>query len=207
MLSATTRLSYRLARASLTLLVFTIVTGLLLTARADTELRTPTSSADGLVSQLYQAPGETAYMRCALVVSHPVEDVWSVLTDYERYGDICTSVRDASITHDGADACRIEAVGDSVLAGRLPFAVRLTHEKCLDQYAVTWTDAGGAVRNNGRWLLTAIQPAETLVVLEQDVQVRLAPTVMVRALLLPRLRETMQALERRLNDGPSGKPW
>lgn len=175
--------------------------------KVDDAPRVPTASEEGIVAQVCQPPGEAIHARCAVVLPYGLEEIWAALTDYEHYGDICVCTSSAQIADGAAGACRIAAQGDTFLGGRLPFEIDLEQQQDLNRYRMKWTDTGGDVGNRGEWVLTANGPGQTLVELNQEVEVHPAPTFMVRAILLPRMRQTVVNLERRLLDGPSGKPW
>src|SRR4051794_14215420 len=89
------RIMRRLAGGLLVVLVILFAWGLLLGLRADTEPRIPASAADGIVCQVCQPPGEPVYARCAVILPYQLEEIWAVLTDYEQYGDICSSIHAA----------------------------------------------------------------------------------------------------------------
>src|SRR5207249_2410799 len=55
---------------------------------ADKEPHGAGSPEDGVVCQLYQPPEGPWQVRCSMVLKHPPEKVWAVLTDYDNFADI-----------------------------------------------------------------------------------------------------------------------
>src|SRR5262249_35638485 len=55
---------------------------------ADTVEKNPSSSREGPLAQLYQAPDGHKMVRCALVVDRPLADIWAVVTDYDHFHEI-----------------------------------------------------------------------------------------------------------------------
>src|SRR5262249_42961400 len=64
---------------------------------ADTTLRDPGSPADGVVCHLYRTPDGHTPVRCAVLLDYPIDKVWKVITDYDRYGEIFPTLRSAPV--------------------------------------------------------------------------------------------------------------
>jgi hypothetical protein len=155
-----------------------------------------------------RAPGGGKEVCCTARMPFPMDRVWEAVTDYDHYGDICDCIHADDVHHEPDGRCRVAARARSLLAGEVPFEAELRHEQNLDEYVISWDRPDGrVVVNRGRWLLRAAGPSETLVSLSLEVQVRGVPTFVLRNLSLHRLREVVQAVERRLRNGPSGKTW
>ncbi len=175
---------------------------------ADAEPRVPASVNSGTVCHLYDVPGEGKQVRCARLVPYSLDRVWQVVTDYDNYGDICSCIRAADVTHDPNGTCRLDAAAQSGLPGRVPFAVALRHEQFLDRYQTTWDEPSGDVLvNRGHWSLTPKGPTETLVELTLEVEVRGVPTFILRNLSMQRLPEVLRGVETRLRTNAAGKKW
>jgi hypothetical protein len=190
----------------LAVMVLTLVGLFVRSLQADPIACVPASVEEGIVGQIFQRPGEAPVARCAVVLPHDLEEVWQVLNDYEHYGDICDYIHGARVTPEADGQCTVQADGDTLLGGRLPFAVRVRPERDLEHCVLSWETAGGPVANRGRWVLTRVADG-TLLEVEQEVAVGAAPAFMVRAITLRRHKESLRRLQARLADGPSGKPW
>src|SRR5262245_17386922 len=70
--------------ALLVLLVWAFIRG----TWADTTPRDPASPADGIITQLIKTPEGHKPVRCAVLLDHPLDEVWKAVTDYEHYGEI-----------------------------------------------------------------------------------------------------------------------
>src|SRR5581483_6467189 len=55
---------------------------------ADTEPFDPKTAGEGIICRLYQPPKDTWEIRCSMVLAHPPEKVWAVVTNYNRFADI-----------------------------------------------------------------------------------------------------------------------
>jgi hypothetical protein len=187
----------------LAMLTWCVVVGLC----PDIIRRNPATPAEGIVCQVYQPPGEPAQARGAVVVPFPLEEVWAVVTDYEHYGDVCSSIHGAAVTYDPGGPTMLTGQGDTLLRGRMPFRVQMDYERRLDRWTVTWTGDGGKVDNRGRWVLTPTERAESLVELEQDVCVDGIQPVFIRTFLMPRMRQSLALLCERLENGPGNRSW
>lgn len=175
---------------------------------ADAEPRMPASVAAGTVCHLYEMPGEGKQVRCALLLPYSLDQVWEAVTDYDNYGDICTYIHAADVTHDPNGTCHLDAAAQSGLAGQVPFAVELRHEQFLDHYQTTWDEASGDVLvNRGHWIVTPRGPTETLLELTLEVEVRGVPTFILRNLSMRRLPTVVRAVENRLRTNGTGKKW
>jgi hypothetical protein len=201
----------RLLFLPVTLLGLLLVLGLGAYVRgtwADDVPRDPASAAEAPLAQVLRRPDGGREVRCAIRLPFPPEEVWSAVTDYDNFGDICECIQAKTIRHEPDGTCRLEAEARSGLPGTVPFAVELRQERGLDRYVSSWDEPGGCVRvNRGRWELTAAGPRETLAALSLELEVEGVPTFVLRNLSLGRLREVLLGLERRLRSGSPGKPW
>lgn len=175
---------------------------------ADTHRRIPAGIEEEPICYVRQLAGEDKEVCCALRLAAPMDEVWTTITDYEHFGDICACVHADRIAHEPDGRCRLEARAKSVPPGQLPFTVEMRQEQMLNQYTSSWDQSSGEVLvNRGRWVLTPLGPRETLLEVSLEVQVRRVPTFILRNLSLGRLREVGLAVARRLREGSTGKPW
>jgi hypothetical protein len=175
---------------------------------ADTTPRNPSRSEDPPVTQLLRQPDGTLEVRSAVLLPHPLEEVWLAITDYEHYGDICSCVQASRIQYDPAGPTRIEAVTPIGLGQRIPFSVTMRYEQNLYEYVAAWDEpAGEVVVNRGRWVLQPVGQQETLLSLSLEVQVRHVPDFILRNISLSRVEDVVRNTQRRLREGPSGKTW
>jgi hypothetical protein len=175
---------------------------------ADEVPRDPATVAEGPLTQVVRRPDGAREVRCAIRLPFALEEVWTAVTDYDHFGDICECIQAQQIRHEPDGTCHLEARARSGLPGSVPFAVDLRHERRLDRYVSSWDGASGRVRvNRGRWELTPSGPRETLVALSLEVEVEGVPTFVLRNLSLGRLREVVLGLERHLRTGSPGKAW
>src|SRR4051812_43347929 len=52
---------------------------------ADDIARDPATSAEGIKTQLWNAPGGGKQVRCSMVLDVPAEKAWAVITDYDHF--------------------------------------------------------------------------------------------------------------------------
>jgi hypothetical protein len=191
----------------LALLVAVLVAAAVRGTWSDDGPRDPTTATSPVV-QVLRTPEGGRLVRCARRLAFPLDEVWSVVTDYENLGDVCTCVLGDHIDHDPAGTCRLEARARSGLPGYVPFTVQMQHDRGLDCYAAWWDESGARVKvNRGRWELTPAGRHETVVALSLEVEVRGLPTFLLRNLSLRRLPDVLVGLERRLQHGGPGQKW
>jgi hypothetical protein len=175
---------------------------------ADDTARNPSRCEDAPRTQLLRQPDGSIEARCAVLLPHPMDEVWLAITDYEHFGDICTCVQATRIGYDPAGPTRIEAVTPIGFGRRIPFAVTVRYEQNLYEYVAAWDEPSGEVLvDRGRWVLQAVSPQETLLSLSLEVRVRNVPDFILRNISLSRVEKVVYNTQRRLRDGPSGKTW
>jgi hypothetical protein len=171
-------------------------------------LRDPASAAEDPVCQVVRGPGGAREVRSAVRLPYPLEEVWSVLTDYDNFGDICECLKADQIIHQPDGSCLLKAQARSGLPGYIPFEAHVRHERRLDEYVSRWDQPSeGVPVNRGRWVLTPLGPRETLAALSLEVEVDGIPAFVLRNLSLGRLPDVLRGLERRLRTGGPGKKW
>jgi len=123
----------------------------------------PTRPADGVQVQLHQG-AQGPQIQAAVVVAHPVADVWAVVTDYEAFGEVFEPpLWDLQLTEIDWSADRRECTLRGQAASRLltvPVDVTVVHSLREDGVRIaSWDDGGGERVNRGRWVLTPLARA------------------------------------------------
>src|SRR4051812_36552109 len=67
---------------------------------ADAEPRVPESVEEGAICCVCRCPDGTKEVRCAMRLPYPMDEVWEAITDYDRYGDICSYIQAREVLHD-----------------------------------------------------------------------------------------------------------
>ncbi len=167
---------------------------------ADTTPKDPTSSADGVVCHLYRTPDGHTPVRCAVLLDHPIDRVWKVVTDYDHYGEIFPTLATVPVKVLRVDVggYHLSGVAHSVL-GDWPFNIHINHKVTPEQRVASWNDTAGDVRlNRGSWTLTPKGPGKTLLVYSLEVEIKGYPNFLVRNVLLSRQPGVMGAVVERL---------
>jgi hypothetical protein len=189
----------------LTLLVLLAVLVLVVRGTwADTVPKDPTSSAEGAMSQLYQSPDGRKQVRCARVLDFPATAVWKVVTDYNHFGDIFPYERSVTGELQPDGQWRVRGIAHAWPYGEWPFDVYVTQRETPDGYRASWDNPGGDLTvNRGSWEVTPLQgPAQTLLVLSLEFEVRPFTTFYIRNALLHRLKGMLAAVDTRLRNPP-----
>src|SRR5258707_1053358 len=87
----------------------------------------PTRCEEPPITQLLRGADGSLGAGCAVLLPHPLEEVWLAITDYEHYGDICSHVQASRIQYDPAGPTRIEAATPTGLGRCIPFAVTMRY--------------------------------------------------------------------------------
>lgn len=170
---------------------------------ADTESRTPRSSAEGTLCQLYRAPDGHTLVRCARIFDHAPEAVWRVVTDYDHFSEIFPQVRAAQAEKEADDLYLLSGTVSTPI-GPWEFRTHVRHKESPDHYVASWDEPGGQLTvARGSWDLTRLEGGRTLLVYTQEVELAGYPTPFVRAALRTQLPRTVEVIERRLQRGPT----
>jgi ribosome-associated toxin RatA of RatAB toxin-antitoxin module len=170
---------------------------------ATTQPRNPTSVAEGPVSQMYQTPAGDKVVRCAIVLPHPAERVWAVVTDYPHYSDFLPYLSNVEATPSD-DGCVMKGQAASAVSGTCPFEITVREDKHARR--VAWDEKpaqGDVLLNRGSWELTPVGNDQTLLVLTLQAEVRSSPDFFLRNFFLYRLKQVVRAVERRLKSQTS----
>jgi uncharacterized membrane protein len=172
---------------------------------ADTTPRDPATSADGIICQLLQTPEGHRPVRCAVVLDHPIDSVWKVVTDYERYHEIFPTLSSKPVTavRDGDTRARVSGMASSLL-GDWPFEINVKHEEFAQKRVAAWEGSSDQVKlNRGSWTLLPKDGGRTLLVYSLEVQLAGYPTWVVNNVLLSRQPGVVQAVIDRLKGQPA----
>jgi len=166
---------------------------------ATSEERTPTSSAEGVWSQLWLSPDGRKVVRCSAVVDHPVGEVWKTVTDYENFEKVFPTLKSVKTATEPDGRRRLSCDVTSIL-GTWPVNVRIRHQELPGKNVASWDEpSGDVVVNRGSWALYPAGPGQTRVVYTLDVEVRPFPDPLVRAVLLSRQKTIVEALKNHLD--------
>src|SRR5262249_54447913 len=131
---------------------------------ADREPRNPSSSAEGILTQLYLAPDGRKQVRCAVILDYPPKKVWEVITDYEHFPEIFPTVGRAEVAREPDG--RYHWVGTVTSpVGDYPIDIHIRHEEAPDKFVASWDGPTDKVTvNRGSWTVTPAGPGRTLLV-------------------------------------------
>src|SRR5262245_8259021 len=79
--------------------------------------RNPASASDPPVSQLYRTPDGQTTVRAAVLVPHPRQKVWEVVTDFAHYGDVLPYVKDVTAEKGPEDVTVVSGEAKSAFRG------------------------------------------------------------------------------------------
>ncbi|MBI4862938.1 MAG: SRPBCC family protein [Candidatus Riflebacteria bacterium] len=187
------------------LMVFFMVRAFVMGTFATREPANPLTSAQGAVRQLLETDDGRKLVRVAALVDEPLDKVWQLVTDYERFEQIFPNLESVKATRLPDGSTRLTGVG-RVLWLKNPFEAVVTHRKELDRATASWDLPGGGLKvNRGSWSLTAIGHDKTLVVYALELKVDPYPAFVVRYTLLHYLPQVVEAVSRCLARSP-GSP-
>ena len=184
------------------ILLLALVTGLIAWAIvrgtwADHETRDPGSPADGIITQLYQGPDGRKYVRCAVILEQPLDDVWAVVTDYEHYSEVFPHVCHTQIDRDADGRYHLSGAARTPIFGDWPFEVHIRHAESPGVYSSLWDDPTQSLSvNRGGWTLTRLGPRMTLATYMLDVEIHPFPNFIIRNAFLSKLRDIVDAVAR-----------
>ena len=156
---------------------------------ADATARNPTTSADGIVTQLLQTPQGGKQVRAAVVLDHPPEQVWAVVTDYPNHDKIHRYVSKIESSRE-ADGYHLRGVAHSSLWGDWPYEVTVHHEESpgAGHFIARWDEPSGPIAlNRGEWDVQRLPGGSTLLVFTLEIEVPPYPTWAIRNLILDRI--------------------
>jgi len=168
---------------------------------ADSELKNPSLSSEGVVKQVYLNEDGRKIVRCAVVIDHPTAEVWRVVTDYENFHRFLPYAGDVRVVggDQEADTLRLEGATRSSLWGTWRFTANVKHEEHPnpDEYRTSWDEAGEDLTvNRGSWVLQPVgkMGSHTLLVYTLDVEAKRYPTFAVRTVIYDRIGRVVDAV-------------
>lgn len=180
------------------LLVLFLIGAIVRGTWADTEARNPTDPSEGIIRQVFLTPEGHKIVRCAMVLDHPLDQVWAVVTDYEHFPEIFSTLRSARAESAGDGTVRLSGEARAFFTV-WPFDIVIRHQITPDRRSASWTGEGDRVRMvHGSWTLTPAGPNRTLLVYASEVEVPGYPGWFVRNVLLTRQPKVLQAVADRL---------
>jgi|GEM_PF-1826301 uncharacterized membrane protein len=181
----------------LVILVGLMIWGVIRGNWADPVVKNPATSSDGIVTQLYQEPDGTKLVRCAVVLEYPIDDVWSVVTDYLHFSEIFSHVCHTEIHRDADGLYHLKGTATAGLIGEWPFEVAIRHTENAKERTSLWDNPSEQLRqNSGSWTLTSLDTERTLVVYSLSVQAYPYPDFLVRNAFLSKLPGIVDAVAR-----------
>ena len=131
-----------------------------------------------------------------IVIAAPIDRVFDVIVDYERYPEFLPDMRAAEVLshHDGVSVVRFELE----LVMKLSYTLRLVEDR---PHRVTWSlDAAKMmVENEGGWMLSERPDGKTQAVYALEIKLRgLIPKSVTTRLVGETLPETLQKFKERV---------
>lgn len=184
----------------LVLIVILVIRG----SWSETTIHNPTTSAEGILRQLYQAPDGHKEVRCAAILDSAPEKVWEVITDYQHFQDIFESrLWSMKVTSTEQDQdSKFHLVGEvNSKFGKWPIDVHITHSKTPEKYIASWDQPFGQVLvNRGNWTITPAGEGKSLLVYTLQTEVNPFPKFFTNTVLLAQSKQVIKAVERRLKN-------
>lgn len=163
----------------------------------DTNPYTPTSAAEGPVTQLVNlGPGFTS-VRCAIVVDAPPDAVWQVISDYDSHPRFVPYIARLSSEKRDDGRVRLTGLARSRLWGDWPFEIDVKHNETPGQsYLAEWheKDKTGFAVNRGMWTVKRAGDRQSLVIFNKQMEVPGYPNFLIRNILMNRLDSIVTAM-------------
>ena len=169
---------------------------------ADDAATDPTSPEQGPITRLLKTDDVRITVRSAMVLNHPREKVWALVTDYANYGDVLPYVKDIAATA-GDGGTVVSGKAASAISGYWDFAMTV-RETRGEAWSATWDAAptGDVLVNRGGWTLRELSPGTTLLELRLEVEAKGYPRFFLRNFFLYRLGRVLQAIDEHLDEVP-----
>lgn len=185
----------------------------------------PTQPSQGVHCAVRKLRDGSTPVRCVLILDHPRERVWSVITDYERYPQIFPFVRAVKGRREGPTRYHLDAVASSPLYSTWPFRVTIEHVGGPDHpdakdrarpWSTRWDDPSGKLTTErGSWILAALGPdsrtvtgsapaPRTLLAYTLDLKIAHVPALVTDNILMDNLPKVLLAVKQRLDAGAKG---
>jgi uncharacterized protein YndB with AHSA1/START domain len=163
---------------------------------ADAAPRNPKTVEDGIICHLYQDPDGHKQVRCAMILEHPIDEVWAVVTDYDHFAEIFPTVESGTAEYLGKGHYRWTGVVTSAI-GDWPIELEVHNVEGKEKMVASWHGTGeGVAFLEGNWTLWPTDKGQTLLVYTSEVELNRLPSFLVRNLLLSRQKTVVAALAR-----------
>ena len=167
---------------------------------ADTVEKNPASPEEGTVTQLFQKPNGNVVVRCAVIVDAPPQEVWAVVTGYDKHKDFLPYVSKVKAVKQADGRYLIDGIAHSRLWGDWPFQSLTKHVEAPErgEYAAVWSeeDVGEFLYDRGSWTLKPTDSArkQTLLVFSGQIELKRFPNFIVRNIIMDRLHTVLKAM-------------
>lgn len=159
----------------------------------------PDDAAQGVRCAVRRLPDGTFPVRCALVLNHPRERVWSVITDYDHYTGIFPYLTACSGTREDDTHYKMNATASSPVYSSWPFTATIEHRKTEPLWATAWNDASGKITiERGSWTMAQLDANRTLLSYTLELQIKHVPALFVDNILLDNLPKVLRAVQTHL---------
>lgn len=131
-----------------------------------------------------------------VTINAPIEKVWAVVTDYEKYPEFLSEQTSVKVKSRNGNV--VEAVFGLKLMMEIKYTLRLTETAPT---RMSWTMLEGQMMksNEGGWLLEAVSPTETKATYTIEVALKgLVPKSVSTSLVDSTLPKTMEAFKARV---------
>jgi uncharacterized protein YndB with AHSA1/START domain len=169
---------------------------------ADTVERNPQSAGEGPVTQLYRNPAGQTAVRCAVVIDHPPEEVWRVITDYEHHPTFMPYVTGHVVSKDPDGRIHVSGTAHSRIWGDWRFESRVTHDEKPEkgEYTASWDESGADLAvNRGSWTIRPADGGKALLAFTLEVEAGRSPKFLIRNVLMDRLPAVLRAVRDEVN--------
>ena len=169
-------------------------------AWADTVESNPTSPADGAVTQLLRKKNDNVVVRCAVIVDAPPQEVWAVVSGYDKHGDFLPYLSKVAATKRPDGRVQIDGVAHSRIWGDWPFQSVAKHEESDEDgiYSASWSeeDVDEFKVNRGGWDVAPWGKTgkQALLVFTLQVDLKSCPNFVVRNIIMDRVSSVLSAM-------------
>jgi uncharacterized membrane protein len=164
---------------------------------AETAPRDPARAAEGPVTQLLTQDGRT-FVRCAIIVDAPPEDVWRVVTDFDSHPKFMPYIAELSQQKLEDGKVRLTGVARTHVWADWPFEIDVTlkEDPAKGEFSASWHEENKTdfAVNRGAWTLRPHQDKQTLVVFTKQAELSGYPNFLIRNIMMNRVDELLAAV-------------
>jgi uncharacterized protein YndB with AHSA1/START domain len=164
---------------------------------AETAPRDPATAADGPVTQLLTQDGRT-FVRSAIVVAAPPEEVWRVVTDYDSHPKFMPYIAELAQQKLDDGRVRLTGVARTHVWADWPFEIDVTEkaDRAKGEYSATWHEENKTdfAVNRGGWTVRPHGAKQTLVVFTKQAELSGYPNFLIRNIMMNRVGELLSAV-------------